>query len=193
MEKLFADPSLKSNAAGRGEIIIVDDSRTNLSVMGLRLTRMGYATVLVDDPIAALDLVHARRFDLMILDMTMPLMSGISVLGELRATPATRHLPVLMITSRSDPGAAIDALGAGADDHVVKPFDFDMLGARIERLLDRARIMEGLRRANAALDACIAHRAVELSEVRAELADAEAAHRSLQQQFQALSETTWRG
>jgi DNA-binding response OmpR family regulator len=178
---------------GRGEIIVVDDSRTNLSVMGLRLTRMGYETVLVADPLAALDMVQARRFDLMILDMTMPLMSGITVLGELRAAPVTRHLPVLMITARSDPGAAIDALGAGADDHVVKPFDFDMLGARIERLLDRARTLEGLRRANAALDARIAHRAVELSEVRAELAEAAAAHRSLEQQYQALSETTWRG
>lgn len=191
MDKFLANLPMSSN--GRGEIIVVDDSRTNLSVMGLRLTRMGYETVLVADPLAALDMVQARRFDLMILDMTMPLMSGITVLGELRAAPVTRHLPVLMITARSDPGAAIDALGAGADDHVVKPFDFDMLGARIERLLDRARTLEGLRRANAALDARIAHRAVELSEVRAELAEAAAAHRSLEQQYQALSETTWRG
>jgi two-component system OmpR family response regulator len=177
----------------RGEIIVVDDSRTNLSIMGLRLTRMGYATVLVDNPIAALDLAQAQHFDLMILNMTMPLMSGITVLSELRAAPTTRYLPVLMITARSDPGAAIEALRAGADDHVVKPFDFDTLGARIERLLDRARTLEGLRRANAALDARIAHRAVELSEARAELAEAEAAHRSLQQQYQALSETTWHG
>jgi two-component system OmpR family response regulator len=192
MDKIQTINPLMSKASG-GEIIVVDDSRTNLSVMGLRLTRMGYETVLVDSPIVALDMVQARRFDLMILDMTMPLMSGVTVLGELRAAPTTRHLPVLMITARSDPGAAIDALGAGADDHVVKPFDFDMLGARIERVLARAHYFEGLRRANVALDARIAHRAVELSEVRAELAEAEAAHRALQQQYQALSETTWRG
>lgn len=191
MDKFLAN--LPMSSTGRGTIIVVDGSRTNLSVMGLRLTRMGYETVLVADPLAALDMVQARRFDLMILDMTMPLMSGLTVLAELRAAPITRHLPVMMITARSDPGAAIDALGAGADDHVVKPFDFDTLGARIERLLTRARTMEGLRRANAALDARIAHRAVELSEVRAELAEAAAAHHSLKQQYQALSETTWRG
>ncbi|MDB5700287.1 MAG: response regulator [Sphingomonadales bacterium] len=191
MEKLFA--ALPFFATSRGEIIVVDDSRTNLSVMGLRLTRMGYQTVLVDSPVAALDMVQARHFDLMILDMTMPAMSGVTALGEIRSSPLTQHLPVMMITARSDPGGAIDALGAGADDYVIKPFDFDALGARIERLLDRARTLDGLRRANAALDARIAHRAVELSEVRAELAEAEAANRSLQQQYRALSETTWRG
>jgi two-component system OmpR family response regulator len=193
MEKFLSSLPQTISATGRGDIIVVDDSRTNLSVMGLRLTRMGYTTVLVDGPIAALDMIQARRFDLMILNMTMPLMSGIITLGEIRAEPMTRHLPVLMITARSDPGAAIDALGAGADDHVVKPFDFDTLGARIERLLDRARTLDALRRANAALDARIASRAVELSEVRAELAEAEAAHHALQQQYQALSETTWHG
>jgi two-component system OmpR family response regulator len=193
MDQLVTGPMSLTPVTNRGEIIVVDDSRTNLSIMGLRLTRMGYATVLVDNPIAALDLAQAQHFDLMILNMTMPLMSGITVLSELRAAPTTRYLPVLMITARSDPGAAIEALRAGADDHVVKPFDFDTLGARIERLLDRARTLEGLRRANAALDARIAHRAVELSEARAELAEAEAAHRSLQQQYQALSETTWHG
>jgi two-component system OmpR family response regulator len=193
MDKFLANLPQTISTTGHVEIIVVDDSRTNLSVMGLRLTRMGYETVLVADPLVALDMVQARRFDLMILDMTMPLMSGITVLTEIRSSPITQHLPVLMVTARSDPGAAIDALGAGADDHVVKPFDFDMLGARIERTLDRARTLEGLRRANAALDARIAHRAVELSEVRAELAEAAAANRSLQQQYQALSETTWRG
>ncbi|MBA3898106.1 MAG: response regulator, partial [Sphingomonadaceae bacterium] len=153
----------------RGEVIVVDDSRTNLAVMGRRLTRMGYAVALVDTGLAALDLVAARRFDLMVLDMTMPGMSGVTVLRELRASPVTGDMPVLMITSRSDPGAAVEALGAGADDHVVKPFDFDMLAARIERLLDRSRAFDRLKRANAALDARIAHRAAELGEARAEL------------------------
>lgn len=177
----------------RGEIIVVDDSRTNLAVMGRRLTRMGYAVALVESGVAALDLIQARRFDLMILDMTMPQMSGVAVLREVRASTVTGELPVLMVTSRSDPGAAVEALGAGADDHVVKPFDFDMLAARIERLLDRARAFDRLRRANAALDARIAHRAAELGEVRAELEVAEAARRDLAVQFAALSATGWRG
>lgn len=193
MDHVLTSKTSGNAPANRGEILVVDDSRTNLSIMGLRLTRMGYATTLVASPIAALDLIQTRHFDLLILDMTMQQMSGVAVLGEVRAAPLTRHLPVLIVTARSDPGAAIEALRAGADDHVVKPFDFDTLGARIERLLDRARTLERLSQANAALDARIAHRAVELSEVRAELAEAEAARRSLERQYQALSETTWHG
>lgn len=186
------DP-IEPEASPRAEIIVVDNNRTNLAVMGRRLTRMGYLAVLVDNAPDALDMVQARTFDLMLLNMTMPVMSGIAALTELRGSVVTRHLPVLMITARSDPGAAIEALRAGADDHVVKPFDFDMLGARIERLLDRSRAFDRLRRANATLDARVAQRAVELSQVRAELHSTEAAHRDLTVRYRALSETTWRG
>lgn len=153
----------------RGEVIVVDDSRLNLGVIGRRLTRHGFAVALVDNGAAALDMVRARRFDLMVLDMTMPVLSGLAVLRELRADAATADLPVLMITARSDPRAAIEALNAGADDHIVKPFDFDMLAARIDRQLLRAQAVERLRRSNAALDARIANRAVEIGELRAEL------------------------
>lgn len=169
MDMFAPDPASLPADRTRGEIIVVDDSRTNLSVMGRRLTRMGYSAALAESGAAALDLVAARRFDLMILDTAMPGMSGLAVLREVRASPVSADLPVLMISSRSDPGAVVEALGAGADDHVVKPFDFDMLAARVERLLDRARAFERLRRANAALDARVAGRAAELEELRNEL------------------------
>lgn len=161
--------------APRGDLIVVDDSRTALSVMGRRLTRMGYTVALVDNGFSALDMVQGRRFDGMLLDMSMPQVSGLSVLREIRGSPVTGDLPVLMMTSRSDPAAAIDALREGADDHVVKPFDFDVIAARIERLLERARAFAALRRANAALDGRIAQRAVEISELRLALAEARGA------------------
>ncbi len=177
----------------RAELLIVDDSRTALAVMGKRLTAMGYRAVTSERGTEALDLVQARRFDLMILDMTMPEMSGLAVLAELRGAVVTRDLPVLMITARSDAAAGIDALTGGADDHVVKPFDFDLLGARIERLLDRSARMEALRRANAALDARVAERAAELQNVRECLVATEAAKRAMEQKYRTLSETLWRG
>ncbi len=158
-----------------GDLIVVDDSRTALTVMGRRLTHMGYTVALVDDGMAALDMVQARRFDGMLLDLTMPGFSGISVLREIRGSPITGDLPVLMMTARSDPAAAIDALREGADDHVVKPFDFDVVAARIERMLERARAFAALRRANAALDGRIAQRAVEIGELRLALAEARGA------------------
>jgi two-component system, OmpR family, response regulator len=184
---------VKPLVAPCGDILVVDDSRTALTVIGNRLSHLGYSPVLLDNAPQALDLVQARRFDLVILDMAMPGMSGLAALGELRASLATRDLPVLMMTARSDPGAAIEALRAGADDHVVKPFDFDALAARIERLLDRAARFAALRRDNAALDARIAQRAAELQQVRASLLAEEAAHRELQRQYQSLNATVWRG
>jgi DNA-binding response OmpR family regulator len=177
----------------RPTLIVVDDSRTALSVMGKRLTAMGYQIVTADSGNEALVQTHARHFDLMILDLTMPAMSGLAVLAELRTSLATRDLPVLMVTARSDSAAAIAALEAGADDHVVKPFDFDLLGARIASLLERAARMDCLRRTNAALDARVAQRAAELDNVRADLVAVEAAHRALERQYQLLNASVWRG
>ncbi len=177
----------------RPSLIVVDDSRTALSVIAKRLTAMDYQVVTVESGLAALDLVQARRFDLMLLDLTMPDMSGLDVLAELRSHVVTRDLPVLMITGRSDAETAIAALAAGADDHVVKPFDFDLLGARIARLLDRAARMDALRRANAALDARVAQRAAELENARASLMAVETAHRELERQYRVLNASVWRG
>lgn len=155
---------------GAATVLIVDDSRTNLNVMGARLGQAGYLVVLSDNGREALDLIAGRGFDLILLDMMMPGMSGIEVLADLRATPRTADLPVIMITARSDSGAAVEALAAGADDYVAKPFDFDVLLARIDRTLGRANRIAELKRTVASLDARIAARAIELGEARTELA-----------------------
>ncbi len=155
-------------------LLIVDDSRTNLQVMGKRLTRMGYTVSLCDNGVEALDLMQARRFDLALIDMVMPGLAGTGMLRELRATVGIAQTPVIMITGRSDDGAVIEALGAGADDHVAKPFAFDVLAARIERLLERARAFDAIRRHNDTLDARIVHRAMELGELKSRLAEAQA-------------------
>lgn len=155
---------------GAATVLIVDDSRTNLNVMGARLGQAGHLVVLSDNGREALDLIAGRGFDLVLLDMMMPRMSGIEVLADLRATPRTADLPVIMITARSDSGAVVEALAAGADDYVAKPFDFDVLLARIDRTLGRANRIAELKRAVASLDARIAARAIELGEARTELA-----------------------
>ena len=167
-------------------ILVVDDSRTNLNVIARRLTHMGYLTALADNGGDALDLVAARGFDLVLLDMVMPGMSGLQVLAELRSRPETTDLPIIVVTARCDPAAAVQALAAGADDHVPKPFDFDVLNARIERVLTRAKRIADLKRSNAALDARVAARAMELGEARTELADVRADRQRLIASLQAL-------
>ena len=170
----------------RRTILAVDDSRTNLNVLAHRLGHLGYMVVLSDRGSEALDLISARGFDLVLLDMMMPEISGMHVLTEIRGSLDTADLPVIMITGRSDPGAAVEALAAGADDYVAKPYAFEVLAARIERTLARANRVESLKRANLALDARIAARAMELGEIRSELAASKADRTRLVASIQAL-------
>ncbi|MCW3846968.1 response regulator [Sphingomonas sp. LB-2] len=167
-------------------ILAVDDSRTNLNVLATRLGHLGYLVVLSDSGAEALDLLTGRGFDLVLLDMTMPEISGMHVLHEIRGSLDTIDLPVIMVTGQGDPAGAVKALAAGADDYIAKPFAFEVLAARIERTLARASRIEALKRSNLALDARIAARAIELGEARNELATTRADRTRLVASIQAL-------
>lgn len=189
---LFTADDANQTPARRGAtrtILVVDDSRTNLAVIGKRLSHLGYLVVLSDNGAEAIDMVTARGFDLVLLDMVMPGMNGLHVLAEIRGSRETADLPVIMMTGRSDPSAAVEALAAGADDHVAKPFDFSVLSARIDRVMARARRINDLKRSNATLDARIAARAMELGEVRAQLAETRADRLRLIASLQSLNDT----
>ena len=155
--------------AGR-EILVVDDSRTTLAMIGRRLEKIGCIAAQSIDGVDALALLEQREFDLVLLDMVMPRLSGVRTLRQMRGSLRHADTPVIMMTSRSDPAAAVEALEAGADDHVAKPIDFPVLAARMKRLLRRAALVSSLRRASISLDARAADRASELGELRAELA-----------------------
>lgn len=169
-------------------ILAVDDNRTNLTVLGTRLGALGYLMVLSNSGREALDLIAARGIDLVLLDMMMPGVSGVDVLTEVRSNRDSHDLPVIMVTGRSEPSAAVEALAAGADDWIAKPFAFEVLAARIERTLARSARLAELKRVNAALDARIAARAIELGETKAELATANAERGRLVASIQALNE-----
>ncbi|MBW4331990.1 response regulator [Stakelama sp. CBK3Z-3] len=152
-------------------ILVVDDNRTTLNVLGHQLGKLGYLPVLSDSAIRALDLIGAGGFDLVLLDYDMPKMSGIEVLRHVRAAHETTDLPVIMMTGHDDAAAPVGALEAGANDYVARPFAFDVLAARVARTLRDAKQLEELKRFNATLDARIASRAIELGETRVELAN----------------------
>jgi CheY-like chemotaxis protein len=94
---------------------------------------------------------------------------AVNVLPSLLNDPALADLPVMLINGRSDSEGACEGLAAGADDIITKPFDLDVLVAKIRRALARARALRELRQDNATLDARVTERAIQLGEVRAAL------------------------
>ncbi len=174
MDEASAQDGIGARRRATRTILAVDDSRTNLHVLAHRLGQLGYLVVLADSGTQALELISARGFDLVLVDRVMPEVSGLHVLQEIRGTRDTADLPVIVVTGQDDPSGAVEALQAGADDYLAKPYAFEELAARIERTLVRSDRMEELKRSNLALDARIAARAIELGEARSDLATARA-------------------
>jgi two-component system response regulator MprA len=121
-------------------ILVVDDDRKVLTLMKRGLSFAGYAVDLAADGEEAL--AHARDHapNLVILDVMLPGIDGVEVCRRLRAGDVA--LPVLMLTARGRVPDRIAGLDAGADDYLVKPFDFDELLARVRALLRRSQSAE---------------------------------------------------
>jgi DNA-binding response OmpR family regulator len=168
------------SAARKGpRILIVDPKRTNLTVLARRLGDEGYRIATAENGQAAITELHRHTFQLILAELYMSGMSGSEFVRVVRSESVWRDIPIILITGRSAPDGAVQAYAAGADDVVLKPFHFEVLAARIERRLARAKAIEELRRDNATLDARVVTRAIELGEVRARLLESEAERRRL--------------
>jgi two-component system response regulator MprA len=118
-------------------ILVVDDESKMLSLMKRGLAFAGYTVDLASDGEEALKLARGGAPDLVVLDVMLPGLDGVEVCRRLRRGDPT--VPILILTARSRVSDRIAGLDAGADDYLVKPFDFDELLARIRALLRRAR------------------------------------------------------
>jgi DNA-binding response OmpR family regulator len=165
------DKGQQQSPARRIRLLVVDENATALAVMGRRLAHMGYDVTLAENGFAAINMLMAQKFELILIESTMRLLGGIATMRKMRASGMVGAASIMMITARSDSAATIEALDAGADDQIVKPFDFDVLDARIRHVAARAQRIDELSRFNEQLDARIARRAVELGEARAALDD----------------------
>jgi DNA-binding response OmpR family regulator len=116
-------------------IVIADDDSIIISLVSLRLGLANFEVLCAADGQAALALIRKSEPVAAILDMQMPGKTGIDVLGELKADPLTNKLPVMMLTGERDPEIVMRAVGAGAGDYMVKPFDPDHLLERVNRLV----------------------------------------------------------
>lgn len=124
-----------------GKILIVDDVATNRILLKARLASAHYCPTLASSGAEAWDRLHKARFDLVLLDIDLPDVSGIDVLRQMRADPALHDLPVIVLTATLRAEKRLAALAAGADDVFPKPCDTQLLLARIRNLLrDRHRL-----------------------------------------------------
>jgi len=121
------------------KILIVEDEPALVTLLRYNLEREGYEVSEAGDGEEGLLRISEDKPDLVILDWMLPLLSGIEVCRRLRRAPATRALPVLMLTARGEEVDKVRGLDCGADDYMTKPFSPTELIARMRALLRRAQ------------------------------------------------------
>jgi DNA-binding response OmpR family regulator len=129
--------------SGEPRVLIVEDERPIQDGLGSLFRVQGLEPVGVGDGLVALEQLAASRFDLVVLDLMIPGISGLEVLRRMRAQGD--HTPVLVLTARGAEDDVVAGLEAGADDYVTKPFGIRELVARAKGLLRRPRVTEGPR------------------------------------------------
>ncbi|WP_431270320.1 phosphate regulon transcriptional regulator PhoB [Dankookia sp. P2] len=122
----------------RPVILVVEDEVPLLTLLRYNLEKQGFRVEEAADGQEALLRVAETKPDLVLLDWMLPQLSGLEVCRQLRRRPATRDLPIIMVTARVEQQDSVRALDIGADDYVTKPFAMDGLLARIRALLRRS-------------------------------------------------------
>jgi DNA-binding response OmpR family regulator len=153
----------------RPRILVVEPNRTNLGVMARRLAEHGYRVTTADTGETAIAELYRLPIDLVLAELNMPRMGGAELARAIRGEAQWNDIPVMLITGKSKPADAVRGYEAGADDVILKPFHFEVLFARIERRIARARSVQRLKDDNATLDARVVERAIQIGELREEL------------------------
>ena len=130
-------------STSEGHLLIVDDDAANRDMLSRRLARVGYTFQLAENGEAACSLLDSSKFDLVLLDIQMPGMSGFDVLTRIRKTRSPIELPVVLVTALNESSDLANGLERGANDYITKPIDFVVALARI-------RNQQALRHAEAA-------------------------------------------
>jgi two-component system phosphate regulon response regulator PhoB len=124
--------------ANKPLVLIVEDEAALMTMLRYNLEKQGFRVEEAGDGEEALARITELKPDMVLLDWMLPHLSGIEVCRQLRRRPATRELPVIMITARSEDQDAVRGLNTGADDYVTKPFSTEALVARMRALMRRS-------------------------------------------------------
>jgi CheY-like chemotaxis protein len=125
-----------SDVVGRpARLLVVDDQRDNREVLEVILGSQGFVIMTAGSGAEALASVAEQAPDLILLDIMMPVMDGYQLAARIKGNPATRSIPILMVTALSGSVVRTRALGAGAEDLLTKPFETAELCLRVRNLL----------------------------------------------------------
>jgi serine phosphatase RsbU (regulator of sigma subunit) len=134
----MADAGLSAGAGAR--ILVVDDTEANRDILVRRLQRQGHQMATAENGRIALEMLGREAFDLMLLDIMMPGMNGFELLERIKADDTLKHLPVILISALNDTENMAKGIAMGADDYLPKPFNKDILNARVGASLAKKRL-----------------------------------------------------
>ncbi len=119
-------------------ILVVDDNEMNRDMLSRRMERQGYAVTTAENGEVALRQLAAQQFDLILLDVMMPILNGYEVLERVKNDDRWRDIPVIMISAVDDLDSVVKCIELGAEDYLFKPFNPVLLKARISASLERS-------------------------------------------------------
>lgn len=117
------------------KLLLVEDNEMNRDMLSRRLKKKGYELVIAFDGKQGVDMAREHIPDLILLDMSLPIMDGWEAAGHLKANSKTQSIPIIALTAHAMAGDKAKALEAGCDDYDTKPIDFKRLLRKIEALL----------------------------------------------------------
>jgi DNA-binding response OmpR family regulator len=139
-----SDPRMIARGPTRTHVLVVDDEQDIAGLIKHGLEKGGDIEVeIVGTGDGALKAVNDRTPDLIVLDLNLPVLSGLEVCRILRSRPNTASVPIIMLTARTSESDRVTGLDVGADDYITKPFSLRELAARVRAVLRRGRTEQG--------------------------------------------------
>lgn len=116
-------------------ILVVDDEKAIVQMLSINLKNFGYNVIKAYDGFDALEILSYEKIDVVLLDIMMPKLSGITVCNKIKENPDTRAIPVIVVSAKTQVEDKVLGLNSGADDYITKPFDLQELKSRIDAAL----------------------------------------------------------
>ncbi len=117
-------------------ILLVEDNEMNRDMLSRRLIRRGYTVLVAVDGQQGIDMAMHEQPDLILMDMSLPVLDGWEATRQIRATPVTQRIPIIALTAHALSGDRARSLEAGCNEYETKPVDFPRLMTKIEHLLN---------------------------------------------------------